>query len=285
MIMKPKFLAPCILFALSTVACAKHATGQSVAVVNGEEVSQGDLNGELSSANVPANADKKVILPQLLQRIVDRKLLAQAAVKDGIDRTPQFLAAERRLKEQLLVQLMSERQASAAHNPSAADIDKFIADNPSMFAKRTLYALNQLQFAPPANLAILKGLQTDHSLDSVAAHLTSLGVPFTRATSKTDSANLPAGMAKQIDGLPAGEPFVVESGGKIVVSVVSGREPVTVATDENRRIATDLFKRQNINDGMMNRLKDSKKTAKIEYQNGYAPPPAPKEGASGTPAQ
>ena len=283
--MKPKLLAPFILLALSTAACAKHATGQSVAVVNGEEISQGDLNGELSSANVAENADKKVVLPQLLQRIIDRTLLAQVAVKDGIDRTPQFLSAERRMREQLLVQLMSERQASATKMPSAADIDKFIADNPSMFAKRTVYALNQLQFAPPANLAILKGLQADHSLESVAAHLNSLGIPFTRAVSKLDSASLPSGMAKQIDGLPSGEPFVVGSGGKIIVSVVTGREQATVSTDENRRIATELIKRQTLNGTVMARLKEAKKEAKIEYQNGYAPNPATKESAPGASTQ
>ena len=274
-----KFLAPSILLALATVACSKHATGQSVAVVNGEEISQGDLNGELSSANVPENADKKLILPQLLQRIVDRKLLTQTAIKDGIDRTPQFLSMERRMREQLLVSLLGQRQEAAAKSPSAAEIDKFIADNPSMFARRTVYALNQLQFAPPANLAILKGLQSDHSLDTVAAHLTSLGIPFTRAANKLDSATLPPGMGKQIDALPAGEPFVVSSGGKIVVSVVTGREQVTVAADENRRIATELIKRQNVNEQVAARLKDARKAAKIEYQEGYAPKPVPKEPA------
>jgi peptidyl-prolyl cis-trans isomerase C len=282
---KLKILGPSILLVLATVGCSKHATGQSVAVVNGEEISQGDLNGELSSANVSENADKKVILPQLLQRIIDRKLLTQAAIKDGIDRTPQFLSLERRMREQLLVQLMSERQASAAKSPSSSDIDKFIADNPSMFAKRIVYALNQLQFTPPANLAILKGLQADHSLESVAAHLNSLGIPFARAVNKLDSATLPPGMGKQIDGLASGEPFVVASGGKIVVSVVTEREQVAVAQDENRRIAIEQIKRQNVNELVMAKLKDARKAAKIDYQNGYAPKPVSKEPASGTIAQ
>ncbi len=51
---------------LATGGCNKEATGQSVAVVNGEEVSESELNEELAAANIPETADKKLIMPQLL---------------------------------------------------------------------------------------------------------------------------------------------------------------------------------------------------------------------------
>ena len=41
-------------------------------MVNGEEISLPELNTELAAANIPATADKKAVMPQLLQRMVDR---------------------------------------------------------------------------------------------------------------------------------------------------------------------------------------------------------------------
>src|SRR4051812_49548010 len=101
--MRRAMLAALMASALVVTGCGKKATGQTVAVVNGEEISQGELNAELQAANVPASADRKQVTAQLLQRIIDRKLLAQAAVKDGIDKTPEYISRQRRMNEELLI--------------------------------------------------------------------------------------------------------------------------------------------------------------------------------------
>src|SRR3982750_3449756 len=82
---------------------AKAPTGQVVATVNGEDITVHELNGELQTLRVPPDAPKKQVEQVALQRVVERKMLADVAKKRGLDKNPQFLLAERRVDEGLLV--------------------------------------------------------------------------------------------------------------------------------------------------------------------------------------
>lgn len=271
---------------LATSACDKEPTGQSVAVVNGVEISEGELNEELAAANIPSNVDKKEVMPQLLQRIVDRKLVALKASEEGLDKSPDYLSRQRRLNENLLIGMYTQKQAESLPAPTAAEIDAFIAGNPNMFEQREMLALNQLAFERPADMTLLQQLQNDHSLDAVGATLTRLGIPFQKGGARLDTASLPPATARQINGLPAGEPFVVPSGNRIVVSVIAGRQAAVANPEESRRVATEALRRQKLAELLEKQVKDLKAAAKVEYQPGYEPKAADKAGAAagGAPA-
>src|SRR3954471_12848854 len=71
--------------------CHSKPTGQVVATVDGDEITLTELNAELATMQVPANADKKQVQNAALERIIERKLLAGAARQDGIDQNPEFI--------------------------------------------------------------------------------------------------------------------------------------------------------------------------------------------------
>lgn len=265
---------------LVTSGCNKKATGQSVAVVNGEEVSQSELNDELAAANVPESADKKQVMPQLLQRVVDRRLIAQKAVQDGLDRTPDYLGKQRRMNENLLIGLYTEKQADSIKAPTPAEVDKFINEHPNMFAQREILALDQIVFNPPADLSLLRQLQGDHSLEAVAASLTRLGIPFQRSKGQLDLATVPTQIATQIRNLPAGEPFVAPAGGRIVASVVAEHQAAAPNNEVSRRVATEAIKRQKLGEMLDKQVKDLRAAAKIDYQPGFEPKEAAAKGAA-----
>lgn len=264
-------IALVMILSLCAASCAAEATGQSVAVVNGEEITISELNAELANANVPASADKKAIMPQLLQSIVDRRLMAQRAAEQGVDKTPEFIARQRRLNEDLLIGLSSKRQADSIKLPDQRAIDAFIAANPAMFADRVILALDQLQFVAPTGAQQLAQLKNDHSIDQLAASLKTMGIVFVRTPAKLDTAAVPAEVLKQIYALPAGEPFIVPIGGRMYASVITGRERAAASTDDNRRIAVEAIRRQTLGTTMDRELKQLRAAAKIEYQDGYAP--------------
>jgi EpsD family peptidyl-prolyl cis-trans isomerase len=260
-------------------ACGKEATGQSVAVVGDEEVSLAELNAELARARVPENADKKEVMPQLLQRIVDRKLLAKAATEQGIDRSPEFLTEERRAREELLINMLAKRQADSIKLPSQAEIDRYIAQNPTMFQQRAMLSLNQLQFAP-VDARVLKQLEDDHSLEEVAATLTSNNVRFATGTARLDTGTVPPQVAGRINALPPGEPFIVPSNGRMVASVITGRQAATLSPEQSRALAAEAIRRQKLVDMMKSRVEETKRATEIKYQPGYEPKAAPKGGAA-----
>ncbi|WP_443971901.1 EpsD family peptidyl-prolyl cis-trans isomerase [Sphingobium sp. CR28] len=282
--MNKKIMSSSALLAvlLTASACQKKAEGQVVAVVNGEEITLNELNAEIAEMNLPANADKQAARAQILQKMIDRRLLAQAAKEAGIDRDPTYISQERRMDEQLLVSMYGKKAMDTVPVPGNAEVDKFIAEHPAMFADRTRYALNQLQFDMPADANRLKELESANSIEDVATRLTAMGIKFEQGKGALDSAVVPEQIISRINSLPAGEPFIVPQGNKVVVSVVTGTEKVALPPERARPIAAQALRAQSLNKIGEDRLKEAKAKAKIEYQAGYE---APKADTKGSPAK
>lgn len=260
-----------ILFALALLpGCGQKATGQTVAVVNGEEITAGELNAELSAANLPPSAGKDV-RAQLLQNIINRRLMAQRAQELGVDKSPEYLTKKRQLDEQLLISLSAERQADTATLPDPKAIDAFIAANPGMFQNRQSLTLQQLQFPLPEDAKVMAQLKEAHSLEAVAATLQAANLPFTRGSSKVDTGSLPTPVLNQINALPATEPFIVPANGQMVASVIVGREPIPVSAEQGRKLAIEGMRREDVSKRLEKELEQRRANAKIEYQPGYDP--------------
>ena len=260
-----------ILFALALLpGCGEKATGQTVAVVNGEEITAGELNAELAAANLPPTADKEV-RTQLLQNIINRRLMAQRAREMGVDKSPDYLTKKRQLDEQLLISLSAERQADTTSLPDPKAIDAFIAANPGMFQNRQSLSLQQLQFPVPEDPKVQAQLKEAHSLDAITAALQGANLPFTRGSSKVDTGTLPTPVLAQINALPAGEPFIVPANGQMVASVIVGRDPLPVSADQSRKLAIEGMRKEGVSKRMEKELEQQRANAKIEYQPGYAP--------------
>lgn len=268
------------LASLTLAGCGKEATGQVAAVVNGEEITLQEINAELGNTPIPDGVDKKVVQQAALQKIVERRLLAQAAREDGLDQTPDYLLRERQLRDALLVQLMGQRAERALKVPDQQEIDKFIGDNPLMFAERKILTIDRIQFALPEKVDQLKALENDHSMDAVAARLQQMGIQFRRDTPQVDAASLGQQRMAQIRALPAGEPFVVPENGVVTVGVIVGERPEPVSASDARPLAVQALRKQKLTETVQQRLKQSRTAAEIEYQTGFAPAADKAKGAA-----
>lgn len=268
-------LVTSVALAVALAACSKKPTDQVVAVVNGEEISLPELNAELGNAQVPANVDKKLVQQQLLQRLVDRRLLAQAAKDQGLDRDPAFIVEQRRVMESLLVEKLAKRTNDTIPVPTAAEIDKFIGGNPSLFAGRQLYSVDQIAFQTPADATKLKALEPAKTMDEVTAVLRQLGIQFQRANRVVDSATVPPEQMQKILSLPKGEPFVVPSQGQVTVNVITGGKAEPLPDTQSRAMAVRALRSQALSKLGEARLKEARAKGKVEYQEGFAPPAKP----------
>ena len=268
------------LASLSLAGCGKEATGQVAAVVNGEEITLQEINAELGNTPIPEGVDKKVVQQAALQKIVERRLLAQAAREDGLDKTPDYLLRERQLRDALLVQLMGQRAERALKVPDQQEIDKFIGDNPLMFAERKILTIDRIQFALPEKVDQLKALENDHSMDAVAARLQQMGIQFRRDTPQVDAASLGQQRMAQIRALPAGEPFVVPENGVVTVGVIVSERPEPVSASDARPLAVQALRKQKLTETVQQRLKQGRAAAKIDYQEGFAPAADKAKGAA-----
>lgn len=269
---KGTLIGACALAMLGVSGCKKEATGQVAAVVNGEEITLAELNQEIGQANLPANADKKAIQRAALQKIIDRRLVAQVARDEGIDKQPEYVARKRQADELLLIQMFGQKLSRAARVPDAAAIDKYMAANPNVFGQRTVYKLDRIQFAMPQDPTPVMGIKDDHSLDAVAARLTSLGIKFSRSPGALDSAQVPPPVMARIKALPPGEPFALPERDGLTVAVITGSEPHPLVGPEARPLALNGLRKEDLEKTLSDRLKAARAAAKIDYQQGFAPP-------------
>lgn len=258
------------LLAMSLAGCEKEPVGQVAAVVNDEEITLQEINAELASMNVSPDADREAVQKAALQRIIDRRLLAQAAREDGVDKDPEFLIRMRQAEDALLAKILTERIERGAEVPTERKIDAFIEENPNVFEQRTLLNVDRLVFDFPRDRD-LGIFADDHSLAAVAERLDGLNIDYTRNQSAIDSAKLNAERFEAIRRLPAGEPFLIREGEKVMAGVVTGARAVPLPEDEAKPLAVTGLRNKTIGEALRSRLERMKSSAEIQYQPGFEP--------------
>lgn len=277
--------AASLLILAGLSACNREATGQVAAVVNDEEITLQEVNAEIAALQVPDTADKKAVQQQAIQRIIERRLLAQAAVDDGIDSSQDYLIRERQLRDSLLVQLLGERVERTTKPPEPAELDRYIDENPGLFKDRKILGVDRIQFPAPADLKTLSPLEADHSMAAVASRLEGMGIKFRRDESQIDTAAIGPDRLKQLMALPPGEPFVIPENGVVTIGVLNGEKIVPLIGEEARALALRFLRTQEVTNSVRQRLEQARGKAEIEYQSGFAPAAAAGKGKKASPAE
>ena len=258
--------------ALTVTACNKKAEGQTVAIVNGEEITAAELNADLAGAKIPTGMTKEQARSRILQTIIDRRLLAQQAKKDGIDKSPEYLNRQRKLNEDLLINMMASRQIDTAQLPSNQEIQKFEASRPEMFEKREQWELDQLRFELQTDAGVKAKIAAADTLEGVAKVLTDANITFNRQKNRLDTAIIPHDLYGRLATMKPGEPFMVPVGNLAVVSVVTSRQPNPTSAEQARPVAVAAMRRTQATKLVQDRLKALRQQAKIDYKPGFAPP-------------
>lgn len=258
--------------ALAVSGCNKKAEGQTVAIVNGEEITAAELNAELSTAKAPPGLAKDEVRNRVLQQMIDRRLLSQQAKKDGLDKSPEYLNRQRRLNEDLLISMFASRQIDTTQLPSAQELERFEASRPEMFANREQWSLDQIRFTMPTDAAVRKKLEGAKSLEDVAKALTEAGITFNRQKNRLDTAIIPHDLYGRLRTATPGQPFIIPVGNLAIASVVVSREPAPITGEQARPIAVTAMRRSQAASLMQERLKALRQGAKIDYKAGFAPP-------------
>jgi len=273
---------------------AKVPTGQVVATVNGEDITVHELNGELQTlqGRIPPDAPKKLVEQAALQSVVERKMLADVAKKRGLDKNPQFLLAERRVDEGLLVQALQADIAKAVPKTTREAAQKFIDENPQLFAERKIYALEQVQFLRPGNIETLPLAQA-RTLGDVAGVLAAAKVPFKRVNVEYDALQVNPQLTAEIAKILARNPDEVFVFGDrpqgapapvMYANHVTGSRTEPFIGEKAIVFAQQVMQRTATQKALQTSLKKFTDEAKpnIKYAAGYSPPPPPKVITPGT---
>jgi len=265
--------------ALSLGACRipgmkpKAPTGQVVATVNGHEITQLDLQAEMAGANATDPKVLKALQQRALETIITRDIVADAARKQKLDKTPEFAIQQKRATDNLLAQLLEQKLVAAVPAPSDDEAQRYVTDHPEMFAQRKVYQLDTIRFASPAP-AVLNGMQPLNTMAEVDTYLTANHVPHDRGTANLDPLTSDPQLVEKFTKLPAGAVFIYGNGGTSYANQLKEVHDAPITGPNAQKAAQALLKRQRTQLAVSRQLRQevTQGAAKVQYNPAYAPP-------------
>lgn len=258
-----------LVLAASLAACGDKAKkpGQSLASVNGAEITVLQLNEELERANVPP-ARQEAARKQLLEALIDRQLLENEASKEKLDRDPKVLQAVERAKSLIVAQTYMQKRLGTVTRPTPAEVDDYFQKNPSFFRERKQFDLRELVLATADVDATVKTvMDSAKSLDDVAAWLDAHKIKYARTHVTRTSSDLSPDFSSKLLAMPKGQLFIVNEGERSLLMALNDVKdsPVTLEV-ASAQIAQFLTNKKNkeVSDAELARLRAA---AKIEYLN------------------
>lgn len=265
-----------LLAALLSSAAACHrqgATGQTVATVDGDPITTSELKVEL--ANLPP-ASREQARAQVLQAMIDRRLLAAAAEKDKLDKAPAFVLQERRMREVMLAQQAVQASARSSQQPiSQTEINTYLDRHPNVGAERRLLIADQIRFPTPPK-PVLDALRPTRTLEQIISVLQQRGVAVERGRGQFDTALLPDDAMAQIAKLSPGEPLISINGPTVIASVIVEQRTVPLSQQDQAELARKRMSSERAQASVKQRTDSLRQAATIDYAAGYRPakPPA-----------
>lgn len=254
---------------------SKAPKGQVVATVNGEEITITELNRELAGASSANPAERKAMEQAALNAIITRKVVAQAAKEQKLDKTPLFAQQEQQAKEAMLVGAMQRQIASTVVAPTRPEAEKFVADHPNMFAQRRVMVVDQIvvgKFQPE----LMKEFEPMTTLEQIEAVLERENIEFQRNTTVLDTLNAPENLTETLMKLPAGEIFVFPRGNAIFVNQIRDARLMPFTGDRAINYALAGLKTLRTQEAVGKQIETMRKgaEAKVTYNDKYKPAPA-----------
>ncbi len=252
-------------------ACNKKVGGQVVAVVNDEEITQQELRAEAEAANIQVGQDIRKVGPGILQRVVERNLLADYAREQGLDRGPEYIARRRQLEQTLLASLAMRKIVGTPAKPTQEEVTRFINSQPTIFGQRQRLTLDQVRFPTPADPKQVQALTALGSVSAVEAQLKSQGVNVQRGQPVLDTASVAPMIAKQIVALPNGELFDFSTNGVSFISSITARAAAAAPPATWNAPATEAVRREKADQSLKAAMDKMRASAKIEYDPAFKP--------------
>jgi EpsD family peptidyl-prolyl cis-trans isomerase len=269
--------------AMAAIACVGLAacggggqpTGQVVAKVGKEEVTALDLQSALANFKAPNAQVRKAAEQQALAQIVQRKLLAQAARKQKLDKTPEFARQEQQMTEALLVRDWQDKLVKAVPAPNSDEVNQFIAAHPDLYSARKIFSVDVVRFQPPNDPTLAKALQPLHTLDDVRAVLTEHKIPFASNATQIDALTVDPRFVDQLLKVKPDDVFVVPQANNVVIAGhISGVRIEPAPNDIAVRHATDYLRRTRVQEAVNRQFGSvvQQGLKEVKYAKGYEPP-------------
>ncbi|MGZ6023563.1 MAG: hypothetical protein ACXWKU_01035 [Caulobacteraceae bacterium] len=264
----------------------KAPSGQVVAKVGNDEITVQELQAELNGYTAPDAKTRKLAEQRALQTIIERKLIAKAAVTAGVDKSPAYAIEKSRLEDNLMVQAWQKALVDAVPNPGPEQVKQYISQHPELFANHKVYLVDQVRMPPTNDQKLLADLKPLNTLEDIERMLGQHNIRFETGRSTMDSLVMGSQIATQVEKLPASEIFVIPAGNLLIANKIVESKVIPVPDNIAQQYATRAIKATQAQETvrrMFGSVVTNHPKVKVVYNKAYEPPadaPAAK-GAAG----
>ncbi|MGY1489831.1 EpsD family peptidyl-prolyl cis-trans isomerase [Methylobacillus pratensis] len=238
---------------------------QALVNVNGKEITVHQLNEELSRANVQP-AQKDAAAKQILNALVDRQLLEQAALKAKVDRDPNVMQTIERAKSQIIAQAYLQSKVAGVNKPEKSEIENFYNQNPQLYSERKLVEMEQLLIdSRHINDEFKSAIGGFKTLQEVAVWLDSKGIQYDRGEVSRSIAELPPQISERLKDARRGQLFVIGMGPRTMLVLMDNIKDSSVSLADAAPQIEQLLLNKKRKEVGEREIADLRSNAKIEY--------------------
>jgi EpsD family peptidyl-prolyl cis-trans isomerase len=265
------------LASLALVAChgrgGKAPTGQVVATVDGKEITVTDLQAEMAGQTFADPKARKAAQDSVLENMVVRAILAQAAQKDGLDKSPEFAVQKAHMEQGLLAQTLQKKVVDSVPAPSREEADRYVADHPDIFGQRKIYDVDQIRVTQSPDPNIVAEVGPLKTLPEILGLLAARGAKFTRQPTAIDARAVDPQLVDAIGKLPPREVFTFQGNGVFLINQITATRVEPFTGEPAVTYATALIKRQRTQEALGRKLNDvvTRGKAGVRFNPQYQP--------------
>jgi len=137
-----------ILLSTGVFACkGKGGGGKTLAKFQGGVITKADLDQELNK--YPPQARSRFDTPQgkeeVLNRLIEQRLMAKAANERGLDKDPEFIQRIEDMRQRLLIDALRRKLTTGDTQISDQDVEKYYKDNEKQYHTPEMVRVRNLQ--------------------------------------------------------------------------------------------------------------------------------------------
>jgi len=253
-----------VLLVLSACNNKDKPAGQSMARVNGQDITVHQLNAELVHlGNTPGISRKEV-----LDGLIARQLLTDQAEKNKTDRDPKVMQSIERAKEQILAQSYLQTKISNIPKPLASEVDEFYQKNPQLFAQRKQFETKEITIdTKDLTPELSEKMGSAKTLDEVQSWLVDRQIKYVPSQATRTSAELPPALVKALSDMTPGSLFTIKQGEKSQLVLLQDAKSSPIALDVARPKIEEYLMLQKTGEATEGEIARLRAEAKVEYLN------------------
>ncbi|MES2949386.1 MAG: EpsD family peptidyl-prolyl cis-trans isomerase [Pseudomonadota bacterium] len=259
---------------LLVIGCSKKdkAATQTVAIVDGEEISVHQINTVLSKVNGVSPESLPKVKREILEGLVEQQLAINLATSTKLDRSPEVVSAIENAKREIIARAALEHIRNAQPKPSEEEVQTYFAGHPELFSQRRVFNLQEIAIdkATPNLAEVRSKVAASKSIEEVAEWLTQRSIGFKPSAGTRGAEQIPLEILPTLHQFKDGQLGLIEGNeAHFIMRVTASKTmPITEAQAQPRikvflanQRGAEAIKREKV---------AMKAKAKVEYLGEFA---------------